>query len=74
MVTTLRSWRDAESALLEAKANAVEGALYGLEGVDGMFVDRPELRQACHVARELLRVEESNLRKKAERLSIVDAA
>jgi hypothetical protein len=65
----LRSWRAAESTLLEAKADAVEAALYGLAGVDGMFTDRPELRQACAQARDLLRVEESNLRLKAERLA-----
>ncbi len=68
-----RKWKDAEADLAERKANAIEAALYGLEGIEGMFSDRPELRASCHSTRALLQVEEDNLRKKAARLATVAA-
>lgn len=67
------TWQDQEAMLSDAKANAIETALRGLDGIDGMFSDRRELRVAVAAAKELLRVEEDNLRKKAERLGGVAA-
>jgi hypothetical protein len=68
-MSTNHTWRDAEAQLRDAQANAIERALYGLEGIEGMFDDRRELRAACAAARDLLRFEEENLRLRVERLS-----
>ena len=63
------TWQDSEAKLAEDKATAIERAIYGLDGIEGMFDDRRELRVACNAARDLLLVEEDNLRKRAERLA-----
>lgn len=63
-----RTWREAEAEALETKAEAIEGSLLGLQGLEGMFSDREELRVTCANTRDLLRIEVENLRTAAMRV------
>lgn len=57
-----KSWQDAEREANEIKAEAIDGALHGLGGLEGMFEGR-ELRGAIASVTDLLLIEASNLRK-----------
>lgn len=63
-----RTWRDAAADALEAREAAINGALLGLGALDGMFAERPEMRDSLRSTVELLRMEAENLRREADRV------
>ena len=68
MSTMATSWRSAAAEALEAQEEAVLAAISGLDALEGLYAERPELRDAVQASRSLLEVDATNLRHAAKRL------
>lgn len=62
------SWRAAQAEVAEVQADTCDAALVSLKRLRGMFRDGCELDNYITYTINLLAVEESNLRKRAEKL------
>ena len=62
-----QTWRHAEAAMLDAKADTIDVALRGLSALDGMFNGREELRATVAHCMDKLGVESENLRSAVRR-------
>ena len=55
-------WQEVEADALEVRADVIEGALERIALMEGMFTERPELRDHIRITTEKLVTEVENLR------------
>lgn len=67
---TVATWQESRADAIDVEVENIEFTLLRIKALDGLYDERPEIKEALRVAYNLLTIDAENRRQKADRLRV----